>query len=223
MLVALEADDGSEAVTGSSLTLSGGVARWTGQLPEHATVGDVLVFEYTVVDPVCTEPFTNRLNVEVVPRSNRSSGGGKPKKRGNEGEGDADGQSGHALPDVVPVHRGEWEEHDFDEASALNVRRSGGDKPSYDFFFNVDNESLLRAQKANPNDADLIRERFRCALVLVGLAILQPPPRRAKDTGDNSATSESSEDLVSVVTRALAPVVLTLVDVVGALSVDPTS
>jgi hypothetical protein len=217
MRVTLVQGDHSREVSAAALHLRSGVARWSGDLPDGARVGDLFVYEFTVTDPSGRDAFVNRLTVEVIARNERPSRPGQPRKRANTGDGDGVGDSGLALPDVMPVERTDWAEFGFDDRSALAVRRrtAGESGGGYDFFYNVDNESLLRAQKSSPADAVLTRERFRCALVLVGLALLQQ--------SDSAPTTDAPqlpdvEELVSITTRALAPVVLPLVEFVGALS-----
>jgi hypothetical protein len=225
MMVSLVDGDDEYAMAGSSLTLSSGVAHWTGLLPDDAAVGDVLTYEYVVMDPVCSEPFVNRLIVEIVAQSNHSSGGSKKKKNANQGDGENEAQSGLSLPEVIAVTRSEWSEFEFDQFSALRIRRSGSgtDESAFDFFYNIDNDSLLRAQKAEPQDAELIRERFRCALVLVGLALLQECGSKDGKNLNGNGPLPTVEEIVLITTRALAPVLLPLIEVVGALSEQPAS
>jgi hypothetical protein len=214
----------TDEVDGASLNLAGGLARWTGNLPEGASVGDTLTYEFEVTDPLRDTPFRNRLVVEARSPRDRPSWPAKSRKRTNEGDGPDDGEGGLSLPDVMPVSRGDtaWDEFDFDDSSALAVRRRpGGDVGSepYDFFYNVENESLLRAQKANPVDAELTRERFRCALVLVGLALLRQQVVEKRKASQDA--EPSVEDVVASTTKALAPILLPLVEFVGALSATP--
>lgn len=225
MMVSLVDGDDAYATTGSSLTLSSGVAHWTGLLPDDAGVGDVLTYEYVVMDPVCSEPFVNRLIVEVVAQSNHSGGSSRNKKNANRGDGENESQSGLSLPEVIPVTRSEWYDFEFDQFSALRIRRSGSgtDESAFDFFYNIDNDSLLRAQKADPQDAELIRERFRCALVLVGLALLQECGSKDPKNLKGDGPLPTVEEIVLITTRALAPVLLPLIEVVGALSEQPAS
>jgi hypothetical protein len=223
MMVSLVDGDDAYATTGSSLTLSSGVAHWTGQLPDEVSIGDVLTYEYVVMDPVCSEAFVNRLTVEVVAQSSPTGGGPKKKKNANRGDGENESQNGLSLPEVIPVTRNEWSDFEFDETSALRIKRSGNgtEQSAFDFFYNIDNDSLLRAQKADPKDAELIRERFRCALVLVGLALLQECGSKEQKIQSGDSPQASVEDIVLMTTRALAPVLLPLIEVVGALSEQP--
>lgn len=226
MRVTLTDNDRSVEVSSASLSLASGLARWTCELPEGARTGDILIYEFEVTDPLREKPFRNRLTVEVVPRTDRPSRPGPKRKRANAGEGDDSGDGGLSLPDVLPVERVDWGEFGFDEGSALLVRRrsaAGDNGGGRDFFYNVDNESLLRAQKANPGDAELTRERFRCALVLVGLALIQQVEGSGKPQVPKDGDPVDSEELVSITTRALAPVLLPLVEFVGTLSVTPDS
>lgn len=224
MRVLLTQNDATEEVDGSSLDIADGIARWTGELPADAAVSDVLAYDFEVTDPLRTEPFRNRLIIEVRPRAERPAGPFRKKRdRKNDGDGSDDGESGLSLPDVTPVSRGDaaWDEFDFTDQSALAVRRGPAteDGPgAFDFFYNIENDSLLRAQKATPADAELTRERFRCALVLVGLALIQA---QAGKNAHESNGEDNIENIVASTTRALAPILLPLVEYVGTLSANP--
>jgi len=223
--VTLTRGERTTEVNAAMLTLSSGVARWSCDLPDDVRVDDLLIYDFVITDETQERPFRNRLHVEVVPRNDRTGGGGgRRMKRGNEGDGPAEGEAGLSLPQVYPIKHGdpEWDEFDFDEGTALFIRRSPGSDRStaYDFFYNADNEALLRAQKEKPQDKDVTRERFKCALVMVGLALIQETEHQRK-----RKTSESEaidlEMLVQLTTRAVAPVLLPLVEFVAALSVAP--
>lgn len=221
--VTLTRGDSTSEVTAAMVVLRQGVAKWVCDLPDDVRAGDILIYDFEATDPTREEPFHNRLRIEVVPRNDRTGGGGRNKRRGNEGEGDSEAEGGLALPHVSPVRQGDpqWDEFEFDEGTALFIRRSPGSEGStaYDFFYNADNESLLRAQKAKPQDADLTRERFKCALVMVGLALVQENEyqRRRKSL----EADIDLEMLVRLTTRAVAPVLLPLVEFVATLSVEP--
>lgn len=226
MRVRVTFGDVSVEVDGASLNLRDGLARWTGPLPAQAALADVLTYDFEVVDPLATESFKNRLTVEVRARTERPSNPSTKRKRKNDGDGNDDGEGGLNLPEVTPVGRGDaaWEDMDFTERTALVVRRipSVGDGvETFDFYYNVENDSLLRAQKAAPADADLTRERFRCALVLVGLALIQESSAKKKTEEVDDEQEVDIEALVVSTTRALAPVLLPLVEFVGTLSAAP--
>jgi hypothetical protein len=228
MTVTLTWNDETTEVSAANLALRSGTARWTTDLPDGVRVGDVLTYDFDVTDPLRDEPFHNRLQVEIMPRNERQSGSDRRRRnKANSGDGDNNSEAGLGLPEVQPVHRGdpEWDSLEFDDASALAIRRRPGvdGGGSYDFFYNAENDSLLRAQKARPIDADLERERFRCALVLVGLALIrQVDGAKAATPSDERAEPIDLEALVDTATRALAPVLLPLVEVVGTLSLPPT-
>lgn len=216
MRVVLSYGDETEEVDATSLTLSDGMARWTGPLPEGAGVADVITYDFEVTDPMRSESFQNRLVVEVRPRNEHPQGKKKKRKKNKNDGDDGDGESGLSLPEVTPVTREDpaWEEFEFTEDSALAVRRrpsSDGGAVAFDFFYNADNDSLRRAQKAAPGDADLTRERFRCALVLVGLALVQDLAAKKSGKGEEELDIES---IVASTTQSLAPILLPLVEYV---------
>lgn len=220
MEVSVETDGGARSTPSGFLSLRSGVARWAGALPENAAVGDEFVYRFVVSDPVREGAFENQLRVQVVARSERKGGrGGDDGGRGNRGSNGRESDGGLALPHVTAVREGDdlWATLGFEPETGLFVRHASEEAGGgFDFFFNADNVHLLRAQKERPADADLLRERFKCTLVLVGLALLQPTD--AQD-GDESGRAEDQE-LVGRVTRALAPVVLPITDYVGSLAED---
>ena len=217
-------DDGrsTQEIVDDSLRLADGLARWTTKLPLDASVGDQLTYDFEVTDPFRNDAFKSRLILEVTALRDRFSSGTGKRSRKNEGKGAHSAESGLSLPHVTEVRREDnnWERLDFTEQSALAIYakpEEDDESVGYDFFYNADNESLLRAQKAVPEDAELIRERFRCSIVLVGLALIRDHTQVSPDSAHSD--EGNLQELVAMATRALAPVMLPLVEFVAALSV----
>jgi hypothetical protein len=95
----------------------------------------------------------------------------------------------------------------------------------YDFFVNMDNIYLKNELKLGLKDARLIRERFRCGLVLLGMALLQQEMQKKKKTSDevdeeNDADKNGDvEKKVEEFSSAVAPILLPLIDSLGDLNV----
>jgi hypothetical protein len=119
---------------------------------------------------------------------------------------------GLALPIVVEVKEEDWPQHGFDRSSALTVKGSGDG--TYDFFVNVDNVYLKTEQKNYKRQSDpaLLEARFKFALVLIGMALLE-------DHGQHENGSTPVEEHVEQVTRAVAPFLIPMIDSLGSL--DP--
>ena len=130
---------------------------------------------------------------------------------------------------ITPVTEAEWEKHGFTKTTALKVKHAptveseSTDTPTttYDFFVNVDNQSLRTEQKRSKISPDLVRWRFTYSLVLIGIALLQHD--RSKRTGSDQNEEESAsadqapsvEKQIEYVTSAVAPVLLPMLDLLS--------
>jgi hypothetical protein len=229
-----EDDPGIRAVTatypdGTTVSADGmwtdpksGVGQLWVELPEGAKLGEQYDYLIEVVDSSQLEPFSSELVLTVVPKV-LGGPGGKPKKPkvytdGSGGDGGLGG--GLALPEVIRVREAEWEKYGFTDESALTVLNSAAEveigRVTYDFFVNVDNKYLKIIQKEAPADTDLLENQFTYGLVLVGLALLQDSLRRAKGEADDH--EDDIEGLVSRASRAIAPMLLPLIQSIGDLS-----
>ena len=111
------------------------------------------------------------------------------------------------------------------EYSALKVVDDSDNEanPSYSYYINMDNIYLQSELKASKENLDLIRARWEFGMMLVALALLRPGGN-GRDADRSSATESESEPLpqdeVYKVTAAIAPVLLPLIEHLGALSND---
>lgn len=200
-----------------------GIAQlWFDSLPEGTKVGDTLEYLVEVTDASRIDAFELKLVLRVMPASNvTTSGTSGQSKTANKGAGSAGGSGTTlSLPDITLVHEADWGKHEgFDELSALKVVHAGtpGDvaAPVYDFFINVDNKFLRHSQKDQPSNADLLEKQFVYGFVLVGLALLQEHKQRG--------ANEDGEDVEAYVlrtTRALASILVPMIQAVGGLAGD---
>ena len=112
-----------------------------------------------------------------------------------------------SLPHIVEIHKDQWDTQEFNEYSALRAKDTGGE--GYDFFVNMDNIYLLSEIKAQSDiDAKLLQERYKYALVLIGMALLK----------ENEKANSSDKDIEKEVfetTSKLSPVLLPMIDYLG--------
>jgi hypothetical protein len=99
----------------------------------------------------------------------------------------------------------------------------------YDFFVNVDNKFLRITQKESKQDPKLLKAKFVYSLVLIGLALIQEdrtirPADRDNDESDSDERDNKDEGgggtlerSVDVTTRAVAPILLPMLELIGAL------
>lgn len=206
--------------------LQNGIATLSIKLPDDAAPDEVIEYECDVSDPTLLEPFTNQFRVHVKDAAEKKKGNGgerrepPSKEKGEERETPL----GLKFPNITNVPEADWPTHGFDKYSALKVTTTstevnGKEQDVYDFYVNVDNIYLQTEQKAEPTSASLIRERFRLALVLIGLAMLQANASREKeDTAKECESGENGiEQHILAVTRAIAPVILPMISALASL------
>ena len=152
-----------------------------------------------------------------------------------EGLGGRGGRSQLALPRIVEVEETDWASHTppFDEETALVVRHAGRAEDDrtevYDFYVNVDNIYFKNEVKFSGDDVELKKARFLNGLVLIGLAILHDDEqqKRMKNEEEGDSREEESEsqdgnveDRIERFTRALAPVLLPVIESLGTLDLE---
>jgi hypothetical protein len=213
--------------------LNNGVATLSVRLPEESAVGSRLEFLATVTDPYRAQPFENRFLVLVKPDAILGGGGGGTRRNPpskDEGK-DREQTAGITLPNIIEVTEEHWPTHEFDRLTALKIKdagdgdQDGGDEQNvtrYDFFINVDNLYLKAEMKSTKADVPLLKARFMYGMVLVGLGMLQQDI--ADQSGKNDESDENNgcgniEERVERVTKALAPIMLPMIDSLGALDV----
>lgn len=225
--------------TGPNLT--NGIATLSVKLPEDAEVGSRVEFVSIVTDEYREQPFENRFVVVVKPEAVVGTGGGQRRKPPSNDDGKGrELPGGIALPNIIPVTEDEWPNHEgFDRFTALRIKDagdidqngSGQDSVTrYDFYINVDNLYLKTEMKAAKSDVPLLRARFTYGMVLVGLGLLQEDmmagtENDGEDDSDGAAEGESHgiEERVEQVTRALAPILLPMIDSLGAIDAEEPS
>lgn len=217
--------------------LHNGAATLTVQLPINCQVGDHLRFEAVVNDPTLLDPFTNVFGLDVKEAIEEKGGGKGTRKPPSDTKGeDRENPTGISLPNIVPVFEADWEKHTpaFDKYTALRIRTSevasaaadngnGEVHDVYDFFINMDNVFLKTELKAAGDEIELVRARWRYSMVLVGLALLHDEAKKPKKKSEEVKEEESGQTIekrVERLTRALAPVILPMIESLGALELD---
>src|SRR5262249_18445330 len=136
--------------------------------------------------------------------------------------------------------RSTWAEQNppFDKYTALGIKNAGDDsaengdaKPIYDFYVNMDNLYLKTEMKPAHRDPAVTRARFTYGLVLLGLALIQENETlKAKAKKADAEEEEQKEEdqgeanierRVAEFTRAVAPVLLPMIESLGELDEDP--
>jgi hypothetical protein len=150
------------------------------------------------------------------------------------------------MPNIIPIFEKEWENCSppFDKHTALRIGITDEQGPNptaneddrhdvFDFKINMDNVFLKTELKNSKNEVELVHKRWQYALVLVGLALLHDDRQQRKEShGTNGGgepeardmedeeVTESIEDKVSRLTVALAPILLPMIETLGALDIE---
>lgn len=205
-----------------NLNLDDGTATLNLALPSDAKVGDVFKYDLVVEDETMIEPFVNRFVVSVGPEQKVSGGNGERSKRGNDSGEDGSGNEpnqGRNVPIPTLVYEPEWPLHNFDKESALKVKYYPADDEgqvgSYEYFLNMDNIHLKTELKETKNDMDVVNSQWQSGMVLMGIALLNGSKQEPDD--DNAPNYEEN---VRDITKAIAPVLLPMIEHLGALQAE---
>lgn len=220
---------GFTACTDFIFNFYNGIATLNIQLPDSAVAEDVIDYKLTIEDETLIFPFENEFQIRCLPeessRSERSSGSRRPPAGKNSGD-DYDAPSGLAIPEPQRIKEANWEKQDppFDKFTALRVKHVGAGVgvDSYDFKVNVDNIYLRSEQKRSKESAEVLESRFTVALVLIALGLIQDERRTDERTEEAEHEHMTDEDLdlekrVEFFTRAVAPLLLPMIDGLGAI------
>ena len=203
-----------------SLNLSDGIATLNLALPNYASVGDVLQYDLVVEDETMIEPFVNSFAVSVTPDQKISGENRDRKKRGsNSGDKDfqREGQQGLRVPIPTLVYKQDWDQHEFNKFSALKVEFHPGlgekEEDSYEYFLNMDNVHLKTELKGTRDDLEIVKSRWKFGMILIGVALLNEGEQDPEY--DDAPTPQ---ERVREITTAIAPVILPMIEHLGALS-----
>lgn len=239
--LALVQEEGELAVQNYVLNLQNGIATLSLPIPDDAVPGQKLRYSAATNDLSRTDPFINMF--ELILKEAQESRGNSSDRREPPGKEEGEGReksSGIQLPKITEVHEGDWQSKNppFDKFTALRIIDPGiaanndnaSDLPVvYDFFINMDNLYLkaeLRSTKAEPK---LVRAQFKYGMVLIGLSLLQQDIKdqhrqsdseKENEDENENGNSASIEKKVEEFCRAVAPVVIPMINSLGSLSVE---
>ena len=211
-----------------SFNLQNGTGTLNLSLPAKVLVGETLDYEFSVQDETLIEPFVNTFTVTVGPHQSPSGGGNGRRRRpkSNINGNDSEGHDGLAIPVPIPVYKDRWENYGFDKDSAIRVYYDHQDGEEgtgeYSYYINMDNVYLLAELKATKEDPEIVRRKWQFGMVLIGMALLRESTAggslNGRNRDDTKEDDVSVQDRVFEITAALAPVLLPLIEHLGALS-----
>jgi len=210
-------DDTVVDFSASNIGLENGIGTWNFELPESVKPGSTFTLQTTVSDPTLLEPFINTVEIDVRPKRERNGGSRKNPKRKKGGAGNDEGGGGISLPKIVEVREGhtQWGKRNFNRKTACHVESDHvKTETQYTFYINLDNDFLQSEMKAAADNAKLLEAKFIYGNVLFGLALI----RESEETkGETRPEDYFVEDEIRKVTKALAPVLIPLIDELSGL------
>ena len=224
-------DDGDEPVLSfNGPNLVRGRATLSFDLPLGAKVGDQLSYETVVEDEVMQQTFTNSfiITVEAAQVAKPYAPPVKPSPPGTKPGPAPDGQGGIALPTVIRLKRSQtaWLEHFTDDHACLDLIEdtddvNGKQQTAYTFYLNEDNVSLQTELKGSRANARVLLKQFEVGAVLIGLALIhdqhQIKKHPASENSEEKDEEASLRDRVKLLSRAVAPVLLPMIQTLGEL------
>lgn len=237
--VSLLTEEGEHPVQDDAPNLWNGIATLSLTLPPNAAVGDSLHYVARTSDCSRTEPFKNEFRLRVREAQEPHGGDGTRrnppiKDEGNERERPA----GISIKDPLEVYECDWNSkpRPFNKYTAMwaidagigGDTEDGSDSPTvYDFYVNMDNVFLKTELKSSKAEPKLLRAQFKYAMALLGMAMLHQALSDPKSKGSAEENAEEAaqngvniENRIEEFTRAVAPVVVPMINSLGSLTVD---
>lgn len=193
-------------------------------LIENYKVGDLVHFLSEVSDISRALPITEEFYIKVIePISKQSTRGGERKPPSSNTPGnDTKKPDGFSLPNIIEVSKDgstgqSWEQHGFNELSALKAK--GSEEDGFDFFVNIDNINLLSELKTAKNtEIKTVQAKYKFGLVLIGLSLLNDKPKVEKT--EDGEEGENIFTTIEKITKAISPVIIPMIDTLGALEMQ---
>lgn len=201
-----------------SLNLWNGIAHLHIKPGEWYKSGDILHVSTEVIDSQRATPFVSSFFLKLIDPIEKQSGDLGKQKEGPKNERGGDQKSSRvAIPDVSEVYKEKWDFHHFTDESALRVVDDG--EGGHDFFINMDNKYLLSEIKGSSTPPEILNNRFKYGMVLIGLAFLHSH-KQTKDALGNDPEDEPICDKVGKVTSILAPFLLPMISSLGEIELS---
>ncbi len=230
----MDGDKPEKCMNATMSPLRNGRVTLSISLPDDCVIGQVLKYEAIVVDPVKINPFINRLTITVAPAQTPSGGNGDKKKPPSEDNGQGrESLTKLSIPPIKEVKHEEWEKYKFDEYSALAIQDDSNESTTeedgavYKYYVNVDNIYLQAEAKASKTSSEVLKKRFIYGMVLIGMSIVRDRMitdatrnKEALDDYHDNDDVEIVEDQVARISSSLSPVLLPMIEKLGALEED---
>ena len=211
--------------------LKNGACTVSISFPELLNINEILSIDVSVQDETQEKPFKNTTQITVIepkddvdepPKPPRPPNPPKPPKPGEKKEV----PGGLNLPEAIEVRKEQYNDYSFepfDEFDALEVAYQGeqeDDKKNkvdlYKYYVNMDNFYLLNELKRTKIDIEVVKTRFKMAMVFLGVSMLAQLKIDKLDDDIEEATKK-----VRFAARSISRVILPVIHVLGSLETLP--
>ena len=194
-------------------------------LPAGVQVGDILDFAFTVTDPATYKVFENHARLRVKGEVEVQPGPQRRRKRGEDEAGSgSQGNVGIKMPEVRWLSRDQdaWSAHFGTQEECLDIvedveNRNGVEETRYEFYLNEENNVFKLELLSAKLPQAVIRKQFEIGMVLVGLSLIHDNRQGmgSEQKGDDKDGGWEFKSIVKMVSRAMAPVILPMVQGLG--------
>jgi hypothetical protein len=213
------------SISGSRGELESGSFAYNVTLPEDIQVGTAIQIEFTLHDGVI-EPLKCSVVLTVQEAQEKRPPGDTPtrQKRGAANINDLDVRK-CTNPHQPREGYEQWPNELWSERDAVVIEDNPGSEGAVTFYVNCDNLYLRAAQKEKvEGDAALVEAKFMWSLVLLSLSIIEDFKTTQDSQNEEDPTSEDRltkrDEVVASTTRAMAQLVLPMMEAVGAMTSD---
>jgi hypothetical protein len=213
------------SISGSRGELESGSFAYNVTLPDDIQVGTEIPIEFTLHDGVI-EPLKCSvvLTVQVAQEKRPPGDTPPPRKRGTANINDLDVRK-CTNPHQPREGYEHWPNEFWSERDAVVIEDNPGSEGAVTFYVNCDNLYLRSAQKEKVGvDAALVEAKFMWSLVLLSLSIIEDFKTIADSQNEEDSASEDRlskrDEIVASTTRAMAQLVLPMMEAVGAMTSD---
>lgn len=204
----------------------------TFDLPDEIKAGDVLEMEFIIRDSVMNTEFTNRAKFPILaavpPQDYKPKKPKKPEQPGQAPGPNTEGQAGLDFPKVHWVKKDapNWINYFSSPDDCLTIieeeKQSDSEEVGFKFYLNESNKALQNELAVTKLSAVAVKKQYEIGIVLIGMALIHDDKQRS---AAKAASGEKKEDdevfrRASDFTRAVAPVVIPMIQILGDLAED---
>ncbi len=192
------------------LTLWNGLATLKVTLPRNAQVSDVIEYQSTISDAFNKWKYNFQITVSDPRQPKQGGPSSRAKAPGENSDKRRREQSKLDFPEMKEIRKHQWGD-EYNDYTAVKAIPTPDQK--YMLYINMDNIFLLQEIKRKQKRAQVgvkrLESMYKKGMYIITLAILQKGESTAINIGDEEIITRG--ELVEHITRALSPVLMSLV------------